>query len=134
MFIKNLSHSASQPLKKTIFASNPIPLNLEYFIAKRLTTSKHHKSSISKPIIKIAISAIAIGIIMMIVSVATGVGLQQKIREKVAAFNGHIEITNYDSNQSDVTLAPISKKQTSIEKLPKKVNIQVLKTTSRNLF
>lgn len=86
-------------------------MNLEYFIAKRLITAKDYKSSISAPIIKIAISAIAIGMIMMIVSVATGIGLQQKIREKVSAFNGHIIISNYDNNQSDVTLVPISKKQ-----------------------
>jgi lipoprotein-releasing system permease protein len=86
-------------------------LNLEYFIAKRLITAKHYKSSISAPIIKIAISAIAIGMIMMIVSVATGIGLQQKIREKISAFNGHIIISNYDNNQSEVTIVPISKKQ-----------------------
>ncbi|MGO4822314.1 MULTISPECIES: ABC transporter permease [unclassified Flavobacterium] len=86
-------------------------MNLEYFIAKRLITAKHYKSSISAPIIKIAISAIAIGMIMMIVSVATGIGLQQKIREKISAFNGHIIISNFDSNQSEVTLVPISKKQ-----------------------
>ncbi|WP_304198389.1 ABC transporter permease [Flavobacterium alvei] len=86
-------------------------MNLEYFIAKRLITAKHFKSSISAPIIKIAISAIAIGMIMMIVSVATGIGLQQKIRNKVSAFNGHIIISNYDNNQSEVTLVPISKKQ-----------------------
>ncbi len=86
-------------------------MNLEYFIAKRLITSKDNKSSISAPIIKIAISAIAIGMIMMIVSVATGIGLQQKIRDKVSAFNGQIIISNYDNNQSEVTLSPISKKQ-----------------------
>jgi lipoprotein-releasing system permease protein len=86
-------------------------LKLEYFIAKRLTTAKHHKSSISKPIIKIAITAIAIGIIMMIVSVATGLGLQQKIRQKVSAFNGHIIISNFDDNQSEVSKVPVSNKQ-----------------------
>ncbi|MBF4493856.1 ABC transporter permease [Flavobacterium sp. MR2016-29] len=86
-------------------------MNLEYFIAKRLITAKDYKSSISAPIIKIAISAIAIGIIMMLVSVATGIGLQQKIREKVSAFNGQIIISNYDNNNSEVTLVPISKKQ-----------------------
>jgi lipoprotein-releasing system permease protein len=86
-------------------------LNLEYFIAKRLITAKDHKSSISSPIIKIAISAIAIGIIMMLVSVATGIGLQQKIRDKVSAFNGQVIISNYDNNNSEVTLVPISKKQ-----------------------
>jgi lipoprotein-releasing system permease protein len=83
-------------------------LNLEYFIAKRLITAKSYKSSISSPIIKIAIAAISIGIVMMIVSVATGVGLQNKIREKVAAFNGHIVVTNFDDNQSEVNTFPIS--------------------------
>lgn len=83
-------------------------MNLEYFIAKRLITSKDHKSSISAPIIKIAITAIAIGIIMMVVSIATGVGLQDKIREKISAFNGHIIISNFDDNQSEVSVEPIS--------------------------
>ena len=86
-------------------------MNLEYFIAKRLITARDHKSSISAPIIKIAIAAIAIGMIMMIVSIATGIGLQQKIRQKVAAFNGHISITNYDENQSQLSITPISTRQ-----------------------
>ena len=86
-------------------------MNLEYFIAKRLITAKDYKSSISAPIIKIAIAAIAIGMVMMIVSVATGIGLQQKIREKVSAFNGHIIISNYDNNQSETTVTPIAKNQ-----------------------
>ena len=86
-------------------------MNLEYFIAKRLIAAKEYKSSISAPIIKIAIAAIAIGMVMMIISVATGMGLQQKIREKVSAFNGHIIISNYDNNQSEATLTPIAKNQ-----------------------
>jgi lipoprotein-releasing system permease protein len=86
-------------------------LNPEYFIAKRLITTKGGKSSISAPIIKIAISAIAIGMVMMIISVATGIGLQQKIREKVSAFNGHIIISNYDDNQSEGSVTPISTHQ-----------------------
>ncbi len=48
---------------------------------------------------------------MMIISVATGVGLQQKIRQKIAAFSGHIIISNFDDNQSQVSLEPISIKQ-----------------------
>jgi lipoprotein-releasing system permease protein len=86
-------------------------VNLEHFIAKRLIAAKGRKSSISAPIIKIAIAAIAIGMVMMIVSVATGIGLQQKIREKVSAFNGHIIIQNYDDNQSQGSVTPISTEQ-----------------------
>ena len=83
-------------------------MNLEYFIAKRLINAKGRKSSISAPIIKIAVSAIAIGMVMMIISVATGIGLQQKIRQKVSAFNGHIIISNYDDNLSEVSVEPVS--------------------------
>jgi len=82
-------------------------LNLEYFIARRLVSAKSHKSSVSAPIIKIAVVAIAIGIVMMLVSVATGVGLQDKIHEKISAFNGNIIITNFDDNQSEVSVEPI---------------------------
>ncbi len=44
----------------------------------------------------------------MIISVSTGMGLQQKIREKLAAFSGHIIISNFDDNQSKVSTKPIS--------------------------
>ncbi|OIP49351.1 MAG: transmembrane permease [Flavobacteriaceae bacterium CG_4_8_14_3_um_filter_34_10] len=86
-------------------------MNFEFFIAKRIIGSKHHKSSISAPIIKIAITAIALGVIMMLVSIATGVGLQQKVREKVSAFNGDIIISNFDTNFSKDSQTPISKNQ-----------------------
>lgn len=86
-------------------------MNLEYFIARRLSATKSNKNSISAPIIKIAITAIAIGVMMMIISVATGKGLQDKIREKISAFNGHIIISNYDNNESDVSVAPLAIKQ-----------------------
>jgi len=59
--------------------------------------------------------------IMMIVSVATGIGLQQKIRQKVAAFSGHIIITNFNGNESDVSTEPISTHQ---KFYPKFKNIQ----------
>lgn len=86
-------------------------MNLELFIAKRIISSKAYKSSVSAPIIKIGIAAIAIGIIVMFIAIATGLGLQQKIRDKVVAFNGHIEITNYDTNASDESQIPISTEQ-----------------------
>ncbi|MEZ2415118.1 ABC transporter permease [Muriicola sp. E247] len=86
-------------------------MNLELFIAKRLIKGKQHKISISAPIIKIAIAAIALGILMMLIAVSTGVGLKYKIREKIAAFNGHIQIYNYDNNNSEVSVIPVSLQQ-----------------------
>lgn len=86
-------------------------MNFEFFIARRIVASKEYKSSISAPIIKIAITAIALGMIMMLISIATGIGLQQKIREKVSAFNGDIIISNFDTNFSNESQIPISKNQ-----------------------
>ena len=86
-------------------------MNLEYFIAKRLIKGKEHKISISAPIIKIAIAAIAIGVIMMLIAIATGLGLKEKIREKVTAFSGHVQIYNYDNNNSEVSVVPVSTEQ-----------------------
>ena len=86
-------------------------MNYEFFIAKRIIGSKTYKSSVSAPIIKIGITAIAIGMIVMLIAIATGLGLQKKVREKVVAFNGHINIVNYDSNQSNESLKPISTNQ-----------------------
>lgn len=86
-------------------------MNFEFFTARRIIASKDYKSSVSAPIIKIAIAAIALGVVIMLISIATGVGLQKKIREKVSAFNGDIQISNFDTNTSHDSQIPISKKQ-----------------------
>jgi lipoprotein-releasing system permease protein len=106
-------------------------LNFEYFISKRLVTKSDYKSSISAPIIKIAISAIAIGVVMMFIAIATGFGLQEKIREKIAAFNGHIVINNFTNNQATITQNPVSTQQEfypSFTSIPEIEHIQKVAT------
>ncbi|OYQ45066.1 ABC transporter permease [Flavobacterium aurantiibacter] len=106
-------------------------MNTPLFIASRLVKSKGRKNSISGPIIKIAISAIAISMLMMVVSIASGIGLQRKIREKIAAFNGHISISNFDENESKVSVNPISTKQTfypTFTAIPEVTHIQGVAT------
>jgi lipoprotein-releasing system permease protein len=67
----------------------------------------------------------------MMIAISTGIGLQQKIREKLSGFNGHIQITNFDTNNSEITLEPISKNQdfypefTSISNIE---NVQIFAT------
>jgi lipoprotein-releasing system permease protein len=102
-----------------------INLNYELFIAKRIIAGKKYKNSISSPIIKIAITAIALGIIIMLIAVATGAGLQHKIRDKMAGFKGHIQIVNYDANNSDVSTTPVEKNQ---DFYPKFKNITGIKS------
>lgn len=88
-----------------------INLNFELFIAKRIISGKKYKNSISSPIIKIAVTAIALGITIMLIAVSIAAGLQLKIRDKMAGFKGHIQIVNYDANNSDVSTTPIKKNQ-----------------------
>lgn len=86
-------------------------MNYELFLARRIITSKQYKSSISSSIIKIAITAIALGIIIMLIAIGTTMGLQKKIKEKISGFNGHVQIANYEDNNSQITVSPIAKDQ-----------------------
>lgn len=83
-------------------------MSFEYFLVKRLVKNKSFNNTITAPVIKIAIIAVALGLIVMLIAIATGLGLQHKIREKISAFNGYIEISNYDNNESQVSLKPIN--------------------------
>jgi len=91
---------------KRIF-NNINRLNYELFIAKRIIANKKDKSSISSPIIKIAILAIALGMIVMLISVATGLGLKYKIRDKISGLNGHIILQKFNQSDSEDTNIPI---------------------------
>ena len=106
-------------------------MNIEYFIAKRVIFSKGDKGTISSPIIKMAIAAIAVGMVMMLIAIATGIGLQQKIREKLVVFHGHIRIFDYGSNASQVTTKPISIQQDfypNFSAVPEVTHIQAVAT------
>ena len=67
-------------------------MRFESFIASRIIRSKPYKNTISSPIIKISILSISMGLIMMIISISSGVGLQKSIEDKVSSFFGHIII------------------------------------------
>jgi lipoprotein-releasing system permease protein len=102
-------------------------LNFEYFISKKLIATKGYKSKVSSPIIKIAVVAISIGIIMMILAFGTGLGLQNKIRDKITAFNGHITIRSFTTNQSNQNLQPIDGRQEfypDFESVPEVTHVQ----------
>jgi len=80
-----------------------------FYIAKKIIFSGGHKTNVTSPVINIVIFAIALGIFMMIIAYGAGFGLQQKIKEKLGIFNGHIVVTNFDNNLSDVSKTPVSK-------------------------
>jgi len=47
----------------------------------------------------------------MMITIATSVGLQKKIKEKISGFNGHIQISKYEENNSKITINPINLEQ-----------------------
>lgn len=75
-------------------------MNLELFIAKRIHFSKEGNRQVTPPAVRIAIIGIALGLAVMILSVAIIVGFKKEVRNKVIGFGSHIQITNFDNNAS----------------------------------
>jgi len=105
-------------------------LNYELFIAKRIIANKRDKSSISSPIIKIAIVAIALGMIVMLISVATGLGLKYKIRDKISGLNGHILLQRFNQSESENTTIPIVLDSTLVNTLKQINGIKKIQPTA----
>ncbi|GHT29731.1 ABC transporter permease [Bacteroidia bacterium] len=75
-------------------------MKVEYFIAKRLYFDKEDGRRVTPPAVRIAVIGIALGLAVMILSVAIIVGFKKEVRNKVIGFGSHIQITNFDSNTS----------------------------------
>lgn len=84
-------------------------MNYEFFIARHIAGK--YSGNLTGPIVKIAITSIAIGIAVMIISVAVVTGYQTEIRDKVIGFGSHIQITQYNSNNSYESIPIESNKQ-----------------------
>ncbi len=69
-------------------------MNLELFIAKRIFRGKDNANSLSKPIVNIAVAGIAIGVAVMILSVAIVTGFQREITNKVTGFDAHLKVVS----------------------------------------
>lgn len=96
-------------------------MNYEFFIAKRIAKEKQSKTG--QTMIKIAITSIALGIAMMLIATATGVGLQKKIKEKIAVFKGHIQIIPF-GNAENQLLKPAEKNKILYEQIQKIPNVK----------
>ena len=72
-------------------------MNIGFFISKRII---RNNKGFSKPIVNIAILGITLGLAIMILTLAIVTGFQKEIREKVSGFGAHVQITNYDNNES----------------------------------
>jgi len=73
-------------------------LNFEYFIANRISTGGLH--SLSKPVVRISIVSIALGLALMIISVAIVIGFKNSVSQKVMGFAAHLQLIPFDNNVS----------------------------------
>ena len=86
----------------------------------------------SKPIVRVAVGGISLGLAVMILTLAVMNGFQKSIREKVIGFGSHIQISGFDTNQSFETDS-MNRNQPTVEavkKLPGIRHVQVFATKS----
>ena len=82
-------------------------MSIAYFLAKRIHFSKGDDSQrVSPPAIRIAISGVAIGVAVMLITVAIVVGFKEEVRQKVIDFSGHLQMQAFVSN-STYELPPV---------------------------
>ena len=90
-------------------------MNLEYYIAKRIHFQQG-KKNVSRPAVRIATIGIALGLAVMLISVAVVIGFKQEIRNKTIGFGGHIQISNFDNNNT-YEMNPIKASKALIQKV-----------------
>jgi lipoprotein-releasing system permease protein len=102
-------------------------LQLPFFIARRHLL--HQKGTFSAFIIRLAILATALSVAVMVIAMAFITGFKYEIREKLFKFWGHVHITEFNPNATNLISAqPIRIDSTLIEnvrKLPHVIDINL---------
>lgn len=75
-------------------------MNVELFIARRIHFSTGGGKQVTPPAVRLAMAGIALGLAVMILSVAIVIGFKKEVRNKVIGFGSHIQLTNFDNNAS----------------------------------
>ena len=70
-------------------------MNLAHYLASRIYRGEEgEKQQASRPAVVIAMAGIAIGVAVMLISVAVVVGFKQEVRGKIVGFSSHITVMN----------------------------------------
>ncbi len=102
-------------------------MNLELFIARKIHFTTEGERQATPPAIRIAMIGIALGLAVMILSVAIVVGFKKEVRNKVIGFGSHIQITNFDNNSSYQT-EPIAVSDSMLQALARREGIRHVET------
>ena len=75
-------------------------MDWKLFIARRIYRSNEGGKEVSKPAVRIAMLGIALGLAVMIVSVAVEIGFKHEVSESVVGWGADIVITKFAARQS----------------------------------
>lgn len=99
---------------------------LSHFLAKKIYNDSGDTKKVSLPAVRIATLGMAIGLAVMIISVAVVMGFKHSIRDKVVGFGSHAVILNFSTMQ-DVNQLPIAASDSlmrALDKAPGKKHVQ----------
>ena len=102
-------------------------MNLEYFIAKRISSKA--SDNFSKPVVRISYISIALGLSLMIISVAIVIGFKSSISNKIIGFASHLQIEGF-SNYESMLEKPLRADDEFITRLRKRKDIQHVQFTA----
>lgn len=83
-------------------------MDWKLFVAGRIYRSKEGNKEVSKPAVLIATWGIAVGLAVMIVSVAVVIGFKHEVRDKVVGLGSDITVTNFDAQKSYETVPVVA--------------------------
>ena len=104
-------------------------MNIEKFIADRISNPKLVKGNISKPIVKIGIIGIALGVSVMFLTISIVLGFKKEIVNRITGLTTHIIVSNINVNSSNEP-EPISLTADSLKILKHLPFVNTLQTTA----
>jgi lipoprotein-releasing system permease protein len=100
-------------------------LNVAVFIARRIAFNS--QQSFSRFIIRLAVTATAVSVAAMIITLAFVNGFQETVSQKVFSFWGHLRLQQYEPNKSLVAEeSPLKKNDTVVNELKQLPDIETI--------
>jgi lipoprotein-releasing system permease protein len=87
-------------------------LNVALFFARKMRGFKQYKNTVSARIINIATLAVALGVASILDCIGFKSRLTKRNSKKTSAFNGHILVTLFENNESQISIIPFQDSDT----------------------